>query len=163
MNSIDLSPLYRSSVGYDRLSSLIDSSLRASEHAAGYPPYNIQVLEEDSYAISLAVAGFDKHEIEITVENSVLTIRGNKQQQGSEGRYLYQGIANRAFERRFNLAEYVEVTEADLGNGLLTVKLKREIPEAMKPRKIPIGGDEKPVLEHEADADSSRQGPVKAA
>jgi molecular chaperone IbpA len=148
MNSIDLTPLYRSSVGYDRLGSLIENALRGSDHAAGYPPYNIEVLDEDRYAVTLAAAGFDKSELELTVENGVLTIRGSKAKEEGERRFLHQGIAQRAFERRFNLAEHVEVTGADFVNGLLTVSLKREIPEAMKPRSIPIG-ERSDVLEHD--------------
>jgi len=150
MNSIDLSPLYRSSIGYDRLGSLLDSALRASDHSAGYPPYNIEVLDENHYAITLAVAGFANNELDISVENNVLSIRGQKQGDESERNYLHQGIANRAFERKFNLAEHVEVTQADLDNGLLKVSLLREIPEAMKPRTIAINGSDN-VVEHKAD------------
>lgn len=149
MNSIDLTPLYRSSIGYDRLGALIDNALRGGDHASSYPPYNIEVIDENHYTITLAVAGFDRSELELTVENSVLTIRGNKAKDGNQRRYLHQGIAHRGFERRFNLAEYVEVEKADFSNGLLTVELKREIPEAMKPRNIPIG-EERDALEHEA-------------
>jgi len=149
MGSIDLSPLYRNSIGYDRLANLIDNAVRGAEHANGYPPYNIEVLDEDRYAITLAVAGFDRSELDITVENSVLVIQGKKGSEADGRSFLYRGIANRAFERRFNLAEFVEVTDAALDNGLLTVNLKREIPESMKPRSIPIGDDDS-VLEHEA-------------
>ncbi len=152
MNSIDLSPLYRSSIGYDRLGSLIDSAFRAADHASGYPPYNIEVLDDNHYAITLAVAGFERNELDISVENSVLTIRGSKAQQAQERRFLHQGIANRTFERKFNLAEHVEVTDARLNSGLLTVSLVREVPEAMKPRSIPIDQPDS-VLEHDADSD----------
>lgn len=147
MNSIDLTPLYRSSIGYDRLGSLIDNALRGSDHGTGYPPYNIEVLDENHYAITLAVAGFDKGELDINVENNVLSIRGQKTKEGDERNYLHLGIANRAFERRFNLAEHVEVTSADLNNGLLAINLLREIPEAMKPRSIAIN-QSGTVLEH---------------
>jgi molecular chaperone IbpA len=147
MSSIDLTPLYRSSIGYDRLGSLIDSALRGSDHATGYPPYNIEVLDENHYAITLALAGFDKSELDLNVENNVLTIRGQKAKEDEERNYLHLGIANRAFERKFNLAEHVEVTSADLNNGLLTVNLLREIPEAMKPRSIAIN-QSGTVLEH---------------
>lgn len=150
MNSIDLTPLYRSSIGYDRLGSLIDNALRGSDHSTGYPPYNIEVLDDNHYAITLAVAGFNKDELDISVENNVLTIRGEKtkvKEEDNNRNFLHLGIANRAFERKFNLAEYVEVTSADLNNGLLCVNLLREIPEAMKPKSIAINQPGK-VLEH---------------
>ena len=136
MNSIDLTPFYRSSIGFDRLGSLINNSL-SSDVTASYPPYNIEVIDENQYAISLAVAGFDQSELDIKVEQGVLTVRGEKTKQ-EQRQYLHQGIANRMFERKFNLDDHVEVTEADLRNGLLTICLVREIPEAMKPRHISI-------------------------
>lgn len=149
MNSIDLTPLYRSSVGFDRLASLIDSALTTDAAVSGYPPYNIEVLDESRYAITVAVAGFTQEELDIQVEKGVLTVRGDKSSK-DERKYLYHGIANRTFERKFNLADYVEVTGADLSNGLLTISLKKEIPEAMKPKNIAInqGGN---VLEHSAE------------
>ncbi len=136
MNSIDLTPFYRNSIGFDRLGSLINNAL-TSDVAASYPPYNIEVIDENQYAISLAVAGFDQSELDIKVEQGVLTVRGEKTKP-AERQYLHQGIANRIFERKFNLADHVEVTEASLRNGLLTISLVREIPEAMKPRHISI-------------------------
>lgn len=163
MNSVDLSPLYRSSIGYDRLGTLIDNALRGGDHAAGYPPYNIEVLDEERYAITLAVAGFNREDLDLTVENSILTIRGNRPKEATERRYLHQGIANRTFERRFNLAEYVEVVDADLTNGLLTVSLKREIPEAMKPRTIPIGEETHDTLGHNQAANAEQDSAEKAA
>lgn len=138
MKTIDLTPLYRSTVGYDRLGSLLDSALR-SDVGTGYPPYNIEVTGEDRYSVTLAVAGFSEADLEINVENGVLTVRGRKQDD-AERKFLHQGIANRAFERKFNLAEYVEVVDASLENGLLTVALRKELPEAMKPRSIAING-----------------------
>ena len=148
MNSIDLTPLYRSSIGYDRLGSLINNALRGSDPSTGYPPYNIEVMDENHYAITLAVAGFDKGELDIKVENNTLTVRGEKPKKEDENRnYLHLGIANRAFEHKFNLAEHVEVTSADLDNGLLTINLLREIPEAMKPKSIAINQSTN-VLEH---------------
>ena len=156
MNAIDLTPLYRSSVGFDRLASLLNNALTTETTAAGYPPYNIEVLDESRYAITLAVAGFAQEEIDIQVEKSVLTVRGDKSAK-EECHYLYQGIANRTFERKFNLADYVEVTGADLSNGLLTISLKKEIPEAMKPRTIAINQDGK-ALEHKADELCSKSG-----
>lgn len=137
MNSIDLTPLYRSSVGFDRLASLIDNALTTDNNTIGYPPYNIEILDENRYVIALAVAGFSQEELDIQVEKGVLTVRGNKSSK-DERKYLYQGIANRTFERKFNLADYVEVTDADLINGLLTISLVKEIPEAMKPKTISI-------------------------
>lgn len=146
MNAIDLTPLYRSSVGFDRLGSLINHALTSESTVSGYPPYNIESLEENRYAITVAVAGFSQEELSIQVEKGMLTVRGEKNVK-DERKYLYQGIANRAFERKFNLADYVEVTGADLSNGLLTISLVKEIPEAMKPRSIAINQGGK-VLEH---------------
>lgn len=151
MNTIDLTPLYRNSIGFDRLASLLDSALRTDSVAPGYPPYNIEMLGENRYAITLAVAGFEQSELELTVEKGVLTVRGKKAK-GEERKYLHQGIANRAFERKFNLADYVEVTGADLQNGLLTISLVKEIPEAMKPRTIAINqARDTSVIEHRRD------------
>lgn len=158
MNRIDLSPLYRSSVGFDRLASLLDSSLRGEQSTGGYPPYDIEVLDENKYAVTIAVAGFDRHELDIQVEKGVLTIRGRKENTNEERNFLHQGIAYRAFERKFNLADHVEVVSADMNNGLLTINLKQEIPEAMKPRTIEIGTSEKPaekVLEHKNKAEEA--------
>jgi len=148
MNSIDLTPLYRNSIGFDRLANMLDSALSADTVPTGYPPYNIEALDENAYAIVLAVAGFDLKELDINVEKGVLTVSGNKAAD-TERNYLYHGIANRAFERKFNIADYVEVTGADLSNGLLTIKLIKEIPEAMKPKSIAINQDDG-VLEHQA-------------
>lgn len=147
MNTIDLTPLYRSSVGFDRLASMLDTAFRNEAHSAGYPPYNIEALDETRYAITLAVAGFERQELELQVEGGVLTVSGNKAEEDTR-EYLYRGIANRAFERRFNLAEHVEVSGAELANGLLTIRLLKKVPEAMKPRRINIntGSD---VLEHD--------------
>ncbi|NVK22436.1 MAG: Hsp20 family protein [Kangiellaceae bacterium] len=153
MNRIDLTPLYRSSVGFDRLASLLDSSLRGEQTAgSGYPPYDIEMVDENQYAITIAVAGFEQNELDIQTEKGVLTVRGRKAPQQQERKFLHQGIAYRAFERKFNLADYVEVTSADLSNGLLTINLVKEIPEAMKPRKIEIGSSvSNNVIEHKAE------------
>ena len=155
MNTIDLTPLYRSSVGFDRLGSLLDAALRGDQSSAGYPPYNIEMLGENQYSITLAVAGFEQNELEIQVERGVLTVRGRKASEKDAHKYLYQGIANRSFERKFNLADYVEVRGAKLNNGLLRISLVKEIPEAMKPRSIPISNagdhDSGNVLEHQGD------------
>ncbi|UTV30298.1 Hsp20 family protein [Photobacterium atrarenae] len=149
MNSIDLSPLYRNSIGFDRLASLIDSALATDSVSSGYPPYNIEVLSENHYAITLAVAGFEQRELDIKVEKGVLTVRGEKATE-EERKYLYRGIANRTFERKFNLADYVEVVDAGLSNGLLTINLKKEIPEAMQPKTISINQNRK-VIENKTD------------
>ena len=137
MRSIDFSPLYRSAIGFDRLATLIESA--ASNGNAGYPPYNIEQLGDNDYRISMAVAGFTQEELELSFQENLLTVKGNKQAD-TERHYLYQGIAERGFERRFQLADYVRVKGADLKNGLLHIDLVREVPEAMKPRKIEING-----------------------
>lgn len=138
MNAIDLSPLYRSSVGFDRVANLIDSAMRGNQSSPGYPPYNIEVVGENTYSITVAVSGFSENELDIQIESGTLTISGKKENTRDEKEYLYQGIATRSFERKFNLADYIKVEGADLKNGLLTVSLSKEIPEAMKPRKIEI-------------------------
>ena len=144
MRTFDLAPLYRSTVGFDRLFSMLDGF----EAAPGYPPYNIERTGENDYRITVAVAGFGESELSIESKENSLTIKGEKQvkQDNAEnGEVLYQGIAARAFERQFQLADYVQVKGAALENGLLHVDLVREIPEAKKPRQIPIGnGNAKP-------------------
>ena len=152
MNTIDLTPLYRNSVGFDRLANLLDTALRSDNVSTGYPPYNIEVTGDERYAVTLAVAGFAEADIDISVEKGALTVRGRKDDD-AERKFLHRGIANRAFERKFNLADYVEVTGASLENGLLTISLRKEIPEAMKPRKIEIGRGN--VLRHEASTDEA--------
>lgn len=137
MNPLDLSPLYRNSVGFDRLSSLIDNARNTDASVSGYPPYNIEVIDDGKYAITLAVAGFERGELDLMVEKGILYVRGDKAHK-EERQYVHQGIANRAFERKFNLADHVDVTGADLSNGLLTIYLLKEIPEEMKPQRIPI-------------------------
>ncbi len=149
MNRIDLSPLYRSSVGFDRLASLLDSTLRGEQSTGGYPPYDIEILDESQYAITIAVAGFEQDELDIQTEKGVLTVRGRKADSDKERNFLHQGIAYRAFERKFNLADYVEVTDANINNGLLTINLVKEIPEAMKPKKISIGQGSSHTIEHD--------------
>lgn len=137
MRSIDFSPLYRSAIGFDRLANLIESA--ASNGNAGYPPYNIEQLGDNDYRISMAVAGFTQEDLELSFQENLLTVKGSKQAD-TDRNYLYQGIAERGFERRFQLADYVRVKGADLKNGLLHIELAREVPEAMKPRKIEING-----------------------
>jgi molecular chaperone IbpA len=136
MRTFDLAPLYRSTVGFDRLFSMLD----AFDSAPGYPPYNIERTGENEYRITVAVAGFAENELSIESKENTLTIKGAKQaKEEQNGEVLYQGIAARAFERVFQLADYVQVKSAKLENGLLHVDLVREIPEAKKPRQIPIG------------------------
>jgi len=140
MTTFDFTPLYRTSIGFDRLASLLSSAQRV-EQGGGYPPYNILAEDENRYRITMAVAGFAEDDLEITSEQNTLTVSAKRDDQDSddEGRFLHRGIANRSFERRFNLADHVRVTGAALENGLLHISLEREIPEAMKPRKIEIG------------------------
>jgi len=141
MRTIDLSPLYRSAIGFDRLANMIESaSTNGSSNNQGYPPYNIEQLSEDQYRITLAVAGFEESELEITSHQNTLLVKGTKAKSESSSQFLYQGIAERGFERKYQLADYVTVQAADLSNGLLHIDLKREVPEAMKPRSIAIGG-----------------------
>ena len=148
MRSFDFAPFYRSTVGFDRLFSMLDQVGGVEESAPGYPPYNIERTGENAYRISVAVAGFTGADLSIEVKENTLTIRGEKQTNDEEkiGEVLYQGIAARTFERSFQLADYVQVKGACLENGLLHVDLVREIPEAMKPRAVPIASSNK-VLE----------------
>jgi molecular chaperone IbpA len=150
MRTFDLAPLYRSTVGFVRLFSMLDGF----EAAPGYPPYNIERTGENDYRISVAVAGFGENELSIESKENTLTIKGEKQvKEEVNGEVLYQGIAARAFERQFQLADYVQVKGAALENGLLHVDLVREIPEAKKPRQITINGKAKPqVVETKAAA-----------
>ena len=146
MRGLDFSPYRRSTVGFDRLFDFLENTSRAEQD--NYPPFDIEKLSDDSYRITLAVAGFKRDEIEIVAHQNLLTITGRRsEQKGRDGSYLHMGIANRAFERRFELADFVHVTGADLADGLLTIELAREIPEAMKPRKIGIGGAAPTTLE----------------
>ena len=140
MRSFDLSPLFRASVGFDRLGEVLDWVNRTEAGVETYPPYNIEKTGEDAYRVSIAVAGFKPDELDINVHGSVLTVAGRTKTESEPSRaYLHRGIAGRAFERRFQLADYVKVSKAELENGLLHVDLVREVPEAAKPRKIEIG------------------------
>jgi len=136
MRTYDFAPLWRSTIGFDRLFDLIDETQRSVED--NYPPYNIERLGDDRYQISLALAGFAPDELAITAEQNVLTVEGRKSDKEAR-EYLYQGISARPFKRQFNLADHVQVTNACFDNGLLRIELVREIPEAMKPRRIAIG------------------------
>ena len=139
MRNFDFSPLYRTTVGFDHLSSLLDAVNRSDTNPNGYPPYNIELLDKDQYQITMAVAGFTDAELDIQTEKQTLTVKGEKLPEAVESNFLHQGIAGRNFERRFQLADHVEVTSARLANGLLHIDLAREIPEAMKPKTIKIG------------------------
>lgn len=149
MTTFDFTPLFRSAIGYDRLADALESARRADTN--GYPPYNIELTGEDQYRISLAVAGFSQEELDIEVREGKLKVSGRKQEDNVERQYLHRGIANRGFERVYQLAEHVRVEGADLQNGLLHIDLVREIPEAMKPRRINIGGGEQ-LIETDANA-----------
>lgn len=156
MTTIDLTPFYRSSIGFDRLASMLDSALSTEQPSKSYPAYNIEAADENHYAITLIVAGFTRDEIDIQIENDVLAIKGKKEATDNNDQYLYQGFSIRPFERKFNLAEHVEVTGADLKNGLLTIRLLKEVPEAMKPRKIQIETEASPkVIEHQKNPDKA--------
>jgi len=140
MRTFDLSPLYRSSVGFDRLFNMLDGA-GSTDSGNGYPPYNIELVDETVYAITMAVAGFAEEDISIEVKENTLTISGKHggKEDPTERKFLHQGIATRGFERRFQLADHVEVKGASLVNGLLTLELERVIPEALLPRRIDIG------------------------
>lgn len=142
MRNFDLTPLYRTSIGFDRMANLLDSVSRTEQNQPSYPPYNIELTGEDHYRISMAVAGFDQSEMNITVDQNKLTVSGNKAEDTTERQYLHQGIAARNFERRFQLADHVRVENATVANGLLHIELVRELPEAMKPHTIAINGGE---------------------
>ncbi len=139
MRTYDFTPLFRSSVGFDRWSELFDAASRADDSAAGYPPYNIEKMGDDKYRIMMAVAGFGENDVEITAQENLLVVSGNLGEP-REGvtTYLYRGIATRAFQRRFSLADHVKVVGATLADGVLQVDLERELPEAMKPRRITV-------------------------
>ncbi|PVZ70510.1 Hsp20 family protein [Pelagibaculum spongiae] len=145
MQTVDFSPLFRSAIGFDRMLNMLDTASRESNPA--YPPYNIELLDENSYRITMAVSGFAEEELDIRMERSVLTVSGKKSEKKQKRQFLHQGIAERNFERRFQLADHVKVVDAKLENGLLDVELIREIPEAMKPKSISInaGGKTKVV------------------
>lgn len=149
MRHFDLSPLYRSTVGFDRMFSMLDQAT-GTDTGNTYPPYNIERTDEDAYRVSLAVAGFGEDDIAIEQKENSLTIRGSQETEKSaekDREVLYQGIAARSFERRFQLADHVKVTGAALENGLLHVDLVREVPEAARPRQIPISGKSAKVLD----------------
>jgi molecular chaperone IbpA len=158
MRTFDISPLYRSTVGFDPLFDLLDQTARV-EPMTNWPPYNIEKLGEDQYRITMAVAGFSPDEIELTQHESTLLVTGNKHSEPEATQYLHRGIATRAFKQTFNLADHVKVKGASLENGLLMIELVREVPEALKPRRIEIATGNQPQalaqdnakqIEHEA-------------
>ncbi|MCW8916718.1 MAG: Hsp20 family protein [Magnetovibrio sp.] len=138
MRTIDLTPLNRFSVGFDRMQRQLEGMAHLDESATAYPPYNIEVLSEDAYRITMAVAGFSLDDLDIVEENGRLRIAGHMERDDSQTEYLHRGIATRAFERHFELADHIKVIGAGLDNGLLHIELEREVPEALKPRKIAI-------------------------
>jgi molecular chaperone IbpA len=147
MRAIDFSPLYRSVVGFDRVADLLQTA--AADAASGYPPYNIERVDENAYRVEIAVAGFKPEELNIEVKENLLTVQGRKAANDDARRYLHRGLAERNFERRFQLADYVVVTEAKLADGLLSIALKRELPEALKPRRIDITTGQSTLIEGE--------------
>ncbi len=148
MNAVDFAPLFRTAIGFDRLARMVDSAANAD---AAYPPYNIEKAGDDSYRLTLAVAGFGPEDIELTVKENTLLVAGRVSAEAPKVEVFHRGIAGRAFERRFVLADHIVVEGADLKNGLLQIALKRVVPEALKPRRIAIGGTA-PTLAHEETA-----------
>lgn len=140
--TFDFSPLFRSTVGFDHLASLLDSVSSAERSQPSFPPYNIELLEKDKYRITMAVAGFAEADLSVESENNMLTVSATRAERAVEAKrsYLHQGIAERNFKRQFRLADHVKVVSATLENGLLHIALEREVPEAMKPRTIPVNG-----------------------
>lgn len=158
MRTLDLAPLFRASVGFDNLARVLDAASRSDDAQVSYPPYNIVKASEDDYRITFAVAGFGEDDIEIVAERNSLTVKGKVGQDNDDAAYLHRGIAGRSFERRFQLADHIKVTDASLVNGLLTVELKREVPEALKPRTISISTASSPKqIEGQAETQSQKQ------
>ncbi|QAY76739.1 Hsp20 family protein [Sphingosinicella sp. BN140058] len=155
----DFAPLRRSAIGFDRLFDLLENAGQAAEN---YPPFDLEKLDEDSYRITVAVAGFRSDEIEITAQQNQLLVSGRRSG-NDEGQYIHRGIATRAFERRFALGDYVQVRGADLRDGLLSIELVREIPEAMKPRKVAIGGAQPQTTIEGQSSENDNHGDVRAA
>ena len=154
MRKLDFAPLYRSTVGFDHLSSLLETVNRSDSSAQTYPPYNIELLEQDKYRITMAVAGFTSEELDIQTEQGTLTVKGRRDEDGLEHNYLHHGIAARNFERRFQLADHIEVLGARLEHGLLHIDLIRELPETMKPKRIPIGDGSSKLIDINKDTRS---------
>jgi molecular chaperone IbpA len=145
MRAFDLSPFARSSIGFDRLFDLLETAARVDDGESSYPPYNIEKVGEDAYRITIAVAGFERDELQVVAQQNILAVSGRKKSEENR-QYLHRGLAARAFQRQFNLADFVKVAGAGLENGLLTIELVREVPEAMKPRRVEIGAGAPPSL-----------------
>lgn len=151
MATFDFTPLFRSTVGFDRMTHLLDSALQHAEQSDGYPPYNIESVDEDKYRITVAVAGFGNDDLEVTAKENTLVVTGRHKETGESRKYLHRGIAGRPFERTFQLADHIRVVGADLQNGLLSIDLAREVPEALKPRTIEIASGKSPkTIENKA-------------
>lgn len=150
MRTFDLSPLFRASVGFDNLARVLDASTRLDESHFSYPPYNIVKAGDDAYHITFAVAGFSENDLDVQVENNTLTVRGKVAQDSAEAKYLHRGIAGRSFERKFELADHIQVADARMENGLLHIDMKREVPEALKPRKVVIAARGAKTIAHAA-------------
>ncbi|MDA8232302.1 MAG: Hsp20 family protein [Magnetospirillum sp.] len=146
MRTFDLSPLFRSTVGFDHLGRMLDSAARLDDAAFAYPPYNIEKMGEDHYRITMAVAGFSEADLDVTAHGPTLTIAGRARKEEGNAQYLHRGIAGRSFERRFEMADFIRVASASLVNGLLHVDLVREVPEALKPRSIRIEAKAPPAI-----------------
>jgi len=151
MDGFDFAPLFRSTIGFDRLTQLLDAATHVDSGTLAYPPYNIEATGENAYRLTMAVAGFSAEDLDVTAKEGALIVTGKARKDEDTARYLHRGIARRAFERRFQLADHIRVAGASLDNGLLHVDLVREVPEALKPRKIEIATGNKPqVLEQKA-------------
>ena len=157
MNRLDLTPYRRTTVGFDRLFDLLENQVRNG--GDNYPPFNIERRDEDAYRITLAVAGFRSQDLDITAQQNLLVVQGRKRDEDGAGEMLHIGIANRGFERKFELADFVRVENADLADGLLVIDLVREVPDAMKPKKISIGGQKLEIVH----SDEERKGDSEAA
>jgi molecular chaperone IbpA len=153
MRTFDLTPLHRFAIGFDNVSRLLDTASRLDEQAAAYPPYNIEKVSDDAYRITMAVAGFAPETLDVTVHDSTLIISGRQERAEPEGQYLHRGIATRAFERKFELADHIKVRGAAIENGLLHVSLEREVPEEKKPRRIEIASASGPTAITHASTD----------
>lgn len=154
MRTYDFAPLYRSTVGFDQIANMMDRVLSAEAATPSYPPYNIEKLEDDAYRISVAVAGFSDADLSVEVRDKTLIVSARKADEGEATSYLHRGIATRAFERRFQLADHVQVTGAGHVDGMLHIELERQVPEALKPRKIQIAAQTKSIHKDVVDARS---------
>ena len=164
--AFDFTPFRRSMIGFDRLFDQLERNTQAQPQTEGYPPFDIEKLGEDRFRIAVAVAGFAASEVDVTAHNNVLTIKGQKAEGDDQRQWLHRGIAARAFERRFELADYIQVGSAELKDGLLVIELHREVPEAAKPRKIAIGGQsqpQQPAIDVTATAANTNAGVAQAA